>query len=97
MSPQFTVLVPHRPGRLTLAQKEAQIRREHRIPRDLMIVFLEVDLSDASEFVNDPHLQIRQEEGRYVMKITEVRDIPFAEMKPTLVAGAKNRGAYATP
>ncbi len=31
----------------------------------------------------------------YIMKITEVRDIPFAEMKPTLVAGAKNRGAYA--
>jgi peptidyl-prolyl cis-trans isomerase D len=31
----------------------------------------------------------------YLMKITEERDIPFAEMKPTLVAGAKNRGAYA--
>jgi peptidyl-prolyl cis-trans isomerase D len=31
----------------------------------------------------------------YIMKITEVRDVPFAEMKPTLVAGAKNRGAYA--
>lgn len=72
---EITVLVPHRPGRLTLAQKESQIRREHRIPRDLMIVFLEVVLSDASEFVNDPHLQIRQEEGRYVMKITDAASI----------------------
>ena len=31
----------------------------------------------------------------YLMKITEERDIPFEEMKPTLVAGAKNRRAYA--
>ncbi len=30
----------------------------------------------------------------YLMKITEERDIPFAEMKPTLVAGAQNRGKY---
>ena len=72
---EITVLVPHRPGRLTLPQKEQQIRREHRIPRDLMIVFVEVELSDASEFVNDPHMQIRQEEGRYVMKITDAASI----------------------
>jgi hypothetical protein len=72
---EITVLVPHRPGRLTLPQKEAQIRREHRIPRDLMIVFIEVELSDASEFVNDPYLQVRQEEGRYVMKITDAASI----------------------
>lgn len=31
----------------------------------------------------------------YLMKVTEERDIPFEEMKPTLVAGAKNRGQYA--
>lgn len=31
----------------------------------------------------------------YLMKVTEERDIPFEEMKPTLVAGAKNRRAYA--
>ena len=30
----------------------------------------------------------------YLMKITEERDIPFAEMKPTLVAGAQNRSKY---
>jgi hypothetical protein len=72
---ELTVLVPHRPGRRTLAQKEAQIRREHRIPRDLMIVFVEVVLSDASEFVNDPIMRIRQDEGRYVMKITDAASI----------------------
>ncbi|CAN5269647.1 hypothetical protein BH11PLA2_BH11PLA2_12420 [soil metagenome] len=72
---ELTILVPHRPGRRTLAQKETQIRREHRIPRDLMIVFVEVELSDASEFVNDPVIKIRQEEGRYVMKITDAASI----------------------
>lgn len=72
---EITVLVPHRPGRLTLEQKEKVIRREHRIPRDLMIVFIEVDLSDTSEFVNDPVLLVREEGGRYVMKISDAASI----------------------
>jgi hypothetical protein len=72
---ELTVLVPHRPGRRSLASKEAQVRREHRIPRDLMIVFVEVELADASEFVNEPELRITREEGRYVMKITGAASI----------------------
>lgn len=40
-----------------------------------MIVFVEVKLSDASEFVNDPTIQIRQEEGKFVMKITDAASI----------------------
>jgi hypothetical protein len=72
---ELTVLVPHRPGRRSLANKEAQIRREHRIPRDLMIVFIQVELADASDFVNEPELRIEQEEGRYVMKITGAASI----------------------
>jgi hypothetical protein len=72
---ELTMLVPHRPGRRSLANKEGQIRREHRIPRDLMIVFVEVELADASEFVNEPELRITQEEGRYVMKITHAASI----------------------
>lgn len=72
---ELTILVPHRPGRRTLAEKESQIRREHRIPRDLMIVFVEVELDDASDFENDPVLRVTQEEGRYVMKITQAASI----------------------
>ena len=63
-----TILVPHRPGRRSLAAKEGQVRREHRIPRDLMIVFVEVQLADASDFVNEPVLKIEQQEGRRVGK-----------------------------
>ncbi len=72
---ELTVLVPHRPGRRSLANKEAQIRREHRIPRDLMIVFVQVELADASEFVNEPELRVQQDEGRYVVKITRAASI----------------------
>ncbi len=72
---ELTILVPHRPGKRTLAVKEGQIRREHRIPRDLMIVFVEVQLADASEFVNEPILQILEAEGRYIMRITGAASI----------------------
>ena len=72
---ELTILVPHRPGRRSLASKEAQIRREHRIPRDLTIVFVEVVLADASDFVNEPILKIEQEEGRFIMRITGAASI----------------------
>ena len=72
---ELTMLVPHRPGRRSLASKEAQIRREHRIPRDLMIVFVEVDVADASDFVNEPVMRVEQDGGRYIMKITGASSI----------------------
>lgn len=72
---ELSVLVPHRPGRRSLPEKETIIRREHRIPRDVMIVFVEVELLDPSEFIQEPWLEIRQEEGRYVMKITHASSI----------------------
>ncbi len=71
----LTILVPHRPGRRTLAEKEQSIRREHRIPRDLMVVFVEVELADASEFVPEQVIHVREEQGRYILKITEAASI----------------------
>lgn len=72
---ELSILVPHRPGRRTLAEKEQAIRREHRIPRDLMVVFVEVDLADASEFAPQPVIAVAQEQGRYVIKITQAASI----------------------
>jgi len=71
----LTVLVPHRPGRRSLADKEAAIRKDHRIPKEMMIVFVEVVLQDASEFVNEPVIEIGQAEGRYTLKITGAASI----------------------
>ncbi len=72
---ELSILVPHRPGRRTLAEKEQAIRREHRIPRDLMVVFVEVDLADASEFAPQPVIEVAQEQGRYVLKVTQAASI----------------------
>src|SRR5262249_18370394 len=36
------ILVPHRPGKRSLADKEAAIRREHRLPPEQYILFIEV-------------------------------------------------------
>ena len=71
----LTILVPHRPGRRTLAEKEAHIRKEHRIPPEQMVVFIEVGLADASDFVGDMVMEVSQEEGRYVVKVTGAASI----------------------
>jgi hypothetical protein len=67
---ELTVLVPHRPGRRTLQEKEHSIRREHRIPRDLMVVFVEVEKADASDFAPQPIIKVRQEQGRYILHVS---------------------------
>jgi hypothetical protein len=72
---ELSVLVPHRPGRRSLPEKEMVIRREHRIPRDVMIIFVEVELLDPSNFIEEPWLEVRDEEGRYVMKISHASSI----------------------
>ena len=72
---ELSILVPHRPGRRSLAEKEAIIRREHRLPADAMVVFVEVELEDPSEFHQKPTLQIKQEEGKYILKITNAASI----------------------
>ncbi len=72
---ELTILVPHRPGRRSLAEKEQAIRKEHRIPRDMMVVFVEVELDDASDFTNEPVISVHEEEGRYVLKVSEAASI----------------------
>jgi hypothetical protein len=89
---EVSVLVPHRPGRRSLIAKEAIIRREHRIPRDVMMVFVEVELADPSEFVNEPQLTIKQEEERFVMKIRNAASIAH-----TLAAVALEMGKVGRP
>ena len=71
----ISVLVPHRPGRRSLADKEATIRREHRIPRDVTVVFVQVELADPSEFLQRPELTILEHEGRFVAKIRNAASI----------------------
>jgi hypothetical protein len=68
----FRVLVPHRPGSRSLAEKEAEIRRKHRIPESVPIVFLEVHYGDVSEFQNAPIISARQEGTRFIIVARDV-------------------------
>jgi hypothetical protein len=79
---EFPVLVPHRPGRQTLEEKETQIRQVHRLGSDVPIVFVEATLGDTSEFYHSPLMEIRQEEGRFVIKVT--RCVSIAHVIATL-------------
>lgn len=88
---ELTVLVPHRPGRRSLADKEAQIRVEHRLPSDLMVVFVQVELADASDFENEPVLEIVQEEGRYILRITGAASISHTLAALSLEMGKVGR------
>jgi hypothetical protein len=68
----FRVLVPHRPGNRTLDEKDAEVRRRHRIPADVPLVFLEVHYGDTSDFHNAPIISARQEGERFVIVARDV-------------------------
>jgi hypothetical protein len=72
----FPVLVPHRPGERPLPDKEANIRKYHRLTADVPIVFVEVALGDPSGFENLPLLAVTQEEGRFVIQVEGCTSIP---------------------
>jgi hypothetical protein len=67
---EFPVLVPHRPGRRGLESKEESIRAEHRLEREVPIVFIEVELGDVSDFYQQPLLEVSQESERFLLRIT---------------------------
>ena len=71
----LSVLVPHRPGRRDLESKETTIREEHRIPPEDMVVFVEVELADPSDFAPIPELSVIQQEGRYIVRVTNAASI----------------------
>jgi hypothetical protein len=72
---EFPVLVPHRPGSRELAAKEESIRKEHHLTADIPIVFLEARLGDASDFYQSPLMEVKQEEGRFIVRLTRCASI----------------------
>lgn len=66
----FPVLVPHRPGRHTVPQKETSIRRAHRLGDEVPIVFVETSLGDPSEFTQRPLIAVIQEQDRFIVRLT---------------------------
>ena len=75
---EFPVLVPHRPGRRGLDDKESSIRDRHRLGPDIPIVFIEAELGDPSEFQQSPLMEIMQDEGRFIIKFSRSVSIAHA-------------------
>jgi hypothetical protein len=67
---EFQVLVPHRPGRHSLKDKEQAIRRRHHLGPEMTIIFVEVELGDTSDFYHAPVMQIVQEDGLEVIRVS---------------------------
>lgn len=73
---EFPVIVPHRPGGRRLEEKEQSIRAEHHLGPDDPIIFLEAQRGDVSEFLHRPTMQVMQEQGRIILKVTNCASIP---------------------
>lgn len=72
---EFPVLVPHRPGRRGLQEKEAIIRERHRLGPEVPIVFIEAELGDPSEFQQMPLMEIADEDGRFIISVKRCNSI----------------------
>jgi hypothetical protein len=66
---EFPVLVPHRPGRRGLVEKETSIRERHRLSPEVPIVFIEAELGDPSEFQQSPLMEVKQEDERFIISV----------------------------
>lgn len=68
---EFPVLVPHRAGGArSLAEKEEQIRQTHHLDSNVPIVFVEASLGDVSDFYHSPVIEVTDEEGRFIIRVT---------------------------
>jgi hypothetical protein len=75
---EFPVLVPHRPGERPRDVKEKMIREEHQIDPSMEVVFLEIDLADASDFYQTPQIEVVREGTRFVIAVTRCASVPHA-------------------
>jgi hypothetical protein len=72
----FPILVPHRAGKITLDQREKEIRCRHRLTEDIPLVFVVVELGDTSEFLIRPLLEVTRDDGRVTIHIRGCASVP---------------------
>lgn len=72
---EFPVLVPHRAGRRSILEKEEEIRAIHRLTPDIPIVYVEATLGDTSEFYHSPRMEIVEQEGRFIIRVSNCASI----------------------
>lgn len=74
----FPALVPHRPGRRARADKAACIRHEHQLDPEAVIVFMEVEIQDASDFYQDLLIEVFPEDHYHVIRIRRCVSVSHA-------------------
>ena len=67
---EFQILVPHRPGMHSRVEKDRAIRELHRIDANVPIILIEVELGDTSNFMQKPVLQVTQEDGFELIRVS---------------------------
>jgi hypothetical protein len=72
---EFQVVVPHRPGLLSLSNKNRQIQREFRLNASVPILFVEATLGDPSEFYHQPLMTIDDQDGLEVLRVSKCASI----------------------
>lgn len=72
---EIPILVPHRPGRRELLEKERDILEVHRLAPGTPIVFVEAIPSDTSEFSFTPLMEIHSEDERFIIRVTRCASI----------------------
>ncbi|QDU18852.1 amino acid transporter [Urbifossiella limnaea] len=74
----FPVIVPVRSMDMggDVAGKEAEIRRFHRLPPGMPILFLQAELADPSDFYHEPRMRVTRENGRVVAQVSRCASIP---------------------
>ncbi len=65
----FPILVPHREGKLTIGEKEMEIRLRHRLGPETPLVFVTAELGDSSDFFHRPRIEVTREDGRVIVAI----------------------------
>jgi uncharacterized membrane protein YhaH (DUF805 family) len=74
----FPVLIPHRPGAVDWAEKEAKIRADHNLDPNAEIAFLEVEVDDPSNFFQRLLIEVLQEQKRYVIRVRRCCSVAHA-------------------
>jgi hypothetical protein len=72
----YPIIVPVRPDGPSLAAKEEEIRKHHRLPREMPVLFLVAELCDPSEFYHLPLLRVAREDGRVVAHFSRCASVP---------------------
>jgi hypothetical protein len=68
---EFQVVAPHRPGLISVAEKSREIQRDFRLSSSTPVLFVEATLGDPSEFYQQPRIEIIDEQGLEVVRVSK--------------------------